>query len=117
MLFYQLLPTKLLYFFPAFAITSYIFHKTCRALTLETLASHAFVANLHKCSFRKNRAAHLGHLILGQGVAVNPSKIKCIPLFSSSTYARPHKLLSEICQGLWEGGETLDRINQEEQFS
>jgi len=45
---------------------------------METLASHAFVANLCKCSFRKNRVEYLGNLILGQGIEVDPSKIKCI---------------------------------------
>lgn len=46
------------------------------ATVFETLKLHQLYANKRKCEFGKNEVAYLGHLISGQGVAVDPSKIQ-----------------------------------------
>ncbi|CAJ2651205.1 unnamed protein product [Trifolium pratense] len=42
---------------------------------LELLAAHSLVANRKKCNFAQNSVEYLGHLITGEGVAVDPNKV------------------------------------------
>ncbi|GAU44212.1 hypothetical protein TSUD_370750 [Trifolium subterraneum] len=42
---------------------------------LKILQSHGLVANKKKCQFGQNSVEYLGHLITGDGVAVDPSKV------------------------------------------
>ncbi|MCH82782.1 transposon Tf2-1 polyprotein [Trifolium medium] len=45
---------------------------------LSVLLKHCFVANQNKCKFGCKQVDYLGHIISGEGVAVDPEKIKCI---------------------------------------
>lgn len=45
---------------------------------LNVLEKHSFVANRAKCKFGCLQVEYLGHIISGQGVAVDPEKIRCI---------------------------------------
>ena len=47
-------------------------------LVLSVLESHCFVANEAKCKFGCKQVDYLGHVISGDGVAVDPDKIKCV---------------------------------------
>lgn len=47
-------------------------------LVLETLANHQFVVKASKCEFAKTQLEYLGHLILAEGVATEPSKIATV---------------------------------------
>jgi hypothetical protein len=42
------------------------------------LMTNSFVANATKCKFGSQQIDYLGHIISGEGVAVDPSKIQCI---------------------------------------
>ncbi|XP_027166082.1 uncharacterized protein LOC113766055 [Coffea eugenioides] len=45
---------------------------------LETLRSHTFFAKLTKCSFGQNQIEYLGHVVTGEGVSADPSKVECM---------------------------------------
>ncbi|PNX92555.1 retrotransposon-related protein, partial [Trifolium pratense] len=47
-------------------------------VVLAVLKSHCFVANQNKCKFGCTQVDYLGHVISGEGVAVDPDKIKCV---------------------------------------
>ncbi|KAM6589963.1 hypothetical protein CsatA_012568 [Cannabis sativa] len=47
-------------------------------LVLQTLLQHQFFANRKKCSFGQRRIEYLGHVVSGQGVAVDDTKIKAM---------------------------------------
>jgi hypothetical protein len=47
-------------------------------LVLEVLCTHNFVANQSKCKFGCAAIDYLGHIISGEGVAVDPEKVRCI---------------------------------------
>ncbi|XP_057438197.1 transposon Tf2-1 polyprotein isoform X1 [Lotus japonicus] len=47
-------------------------------LVLSVLLSNCFVANQSKCRFGCRQVDYLGHLISGDGVAVDPDKVQCI---------------------------------------
>lgn len=51
-------------------------HKGHLRQVLHTLKENQLVANQKKCSFGKKQLGYLGHIISGQGVAADPSKIK-----------------------------------------
>ncbi|KAF5775135.1 putative nucleotidyltransferase, Ribonuclease H [Helianthus annuus] len=55
--------------------TSHLAHLTT---TLQLLLDNQLVAKMSKCVFGQNQIAYLGHIITGQGVAVDPSKIEAI---------------------------------------
>lgn len=47
-------------------------------LVLRTLREHELYANLKKCEFGKERVAYLGHVVSGEGVAVDLEKIQAM---------------------------------------
>ncbi|GAU40665.1 hypothetical protein TSUD_83440 [Trifolium subterraneum] len=53
-------------------------HEEHLSQVLSVLLEHCFVANQKKCRFECKQIDYLGHIILGEGVAVDPEKIKCI---------------------------------------
>ena len=53
-------------------------HLTHLKQVLTVLMKHCFVANRSKCKFGRLQVDYLGHIISGEGVSVDPEKIKCI---------------------------------------
>lgn len=53
-------------------------HQQHLKLVLSSLAAHCFVANQSKCKFGCTQIDYLGHIISGEGVAVDPEKVRCI---------------------------------------
>ena len=47
-------------------------------IVLETLREHQLYAKLSKCQFWLDRVAFLGHIILAEGISVDPQKIEAI---------------------------------------
>ena len=52
-------------------------HKHLRQV-LAVLFEHCFVANQAKCKFGCKQIDYLGHIISGEGVAIDPEKVRCI---------------------------------------
>lgn len=57
-------------------------------LVLEILREHELYANLNKCIFAKKRVEYLSCIISGQGVEVDPKKIRAIKELLVPTNAR-----------------------------
>ncbi|KAL5550230.1 hypothetical protein UlMin_000406 [Ulmus minor] len=53
-------------------------HQQHMALVLGILQANSLYANQKKCEFGRTQVAYLGHIIFGQGVAANPSKIQAM---------------------------------------
>ncbi|XP_026457490.1 uncharacterized protein LOC113358147 [Papaver somniferum] len=53
-------------------------HQEHLQLTLETLQKNQLYAKLSKCSFGQDRLEYLGHIISGEGVAADPTKVDCM---------------------------------------
>ncbi|KAF8089995.1 hypothetical protein N665_0492s0007 [Sinapis alba] len=53
-------------------------HEWHLRVVLERLREHKFYERLSKCSFWKKSIGFLGHIVSGQGVSVDPDKIKAI---------------------------------------
>lgn len=51
-------------------------HKRHVRTMLEVLRKNQLYAKMSKCIFAVPQVDYLGHIILGQGVATNPSKVK-----------------------------------------
>ncbi|XP_026396497.1 uncharacterized protein LOC113291119, partial [Papaver somniferum] len=47
-------------------------------ITLQTLQQHQLFAKLSKCTFGQNQVEYLGHIITGDGVTADPTKIACM---------------------------------------
>ncbi|KAA0042199.1 Transposon Tf2-6 polyprotein [Cucumis melo var. makuwa] len=63
---------------------------------LSILREHELYANMKNCSFAQQKVEYLGHIISGEGVEVDPEKIKSI--------AKVTELLQRHCQLLKKGG-------------
>lgn len=48
-------------------------------LVFQVLNQHHFMLKRSKCVFAQHELEHLGHVILGQGVVTEPSKIEVVP--------------------------------------
>ena len=53
-------------------------HETHLAEVLRTLREHAFYAKFNKCEFWLNRVVFLGHIVSGEGISVDPTKIEAV---------------------------------------
>ena len=53
-------------------------HQMHLRVVLSVLVEYCFVANQAKCRFGCAQIDYLGHVISGEGVAVDPEKVKCI---------------------------------------
>ena len=53
-------------------------HEEQLRLTLQLLRDHQLYAKLSKCDFYKDRIHYLGHIILDEGISVDPEKIEAI---------------------------------------
>ena len=47
-------------------------------ITLQTLREHELYAKLSKCEFWLEKVAFLGHVVSGEGISVDPSKIEAV---------------------------------------
>ena len=47
-------------------------------LTLQVLREHQLYAKLSKCDFYRDRIQYLGHIILEEGISLDPEKIESI---------------------------------------
>jgi hypothetical protein len=47
-------------------------------LVLQCLREHKLYGKLSKCSFYQSRIHYLGHVISGEGIAVDPAKVEAI---------------------------------------
>jgi predicted aspartyl protease len=78
--FRPILRKHVLVFFDDILIYSKDWHSHLQHLkeVLELLSKHCLVANQKKCSFAQQMVEYLGHLITGDGVAVDPSKVESV---------------------------------------
>ena len=53
-------------------------HEEHLRLTLKLLREHQLYAKLSKCDFYRDRIEYLGHIILEEGISVDPEKIEAI---------------------------------------
>ena len=47
-------------------------------MVLQLLREHKMYAKMRKCDFYRDRIHYLGHIILEQGISVDPDKIEAI---------------------------------------
>ena len=53
-------------------------HEEHLRLTLQLLREHQLYANLSKCGFYRDRIYYLGHIILEEGISMDPENIEAI---------------------------------------
>jgi hypothetical protein len=66
-------------------------HDEHLCLVLQCLREHKFYGKLSKCSFYQSRIHYLGHVISGEGITVDPTKVKAImewPVLTNVTEVR-----------------------------
>jgi Reverse transcriptase (RNA-dependent DNA polymerase) len=68
---------------------SYEEHSEHLRVVLQRLRDHKLYAKLSKCEFGLDRVSFLGHVISGEGVAVDPEKVRAVmecvrPFFARS---------------------------------
>jgi hypothetical protein len=63
-------------------------------LVLQCLREHKLYGKLSKCSFYQSRIHYLGHVISGEGIAVDPAKVEAIMEW-------PAPRMSQKCVVLW----------------
>ena len=73
-------------------------HKEHLRLVLEKLREHQLYAKFSKCEFWLKEVAFLGHVISGEGIAVDPTKVQSITEWLAPT------LVGEILSFLGLGG-------------
>ena len=60
-------------------------HKEHLRLVLEKLREHQLYAKFSKCEFWLDEVAFLGHVVSGNGVAVDPSKVAAVTEWETPT--------------------------------
>jgi hypothetical protein len=58
-------------------------HEKLRRLIIEKLREHKLYAKFSKCEFWLNKVGFLGHIVLAEGVAVDPSKVESVTKWES----------------------------------
>lgn len=53
-------------------------HEDHLRIVLSCLRKHQLYGKLSKCSFFQEKIHYLGHIILGEGISVDPEKVKAI---------------------------------------
>jgi hypothetical protein len=53
-------------------------HEEHLRLVLQTLREHQLYAKFSKCEFYQKKVQYLGHVISGEGISVDPEKVKAI---------------------------------------
>ena len=51
-------------------------HEEHFRLTLQVLREHQLYAKLSKCDFYRDKIQYLGHIILDEGISVDPEKLR-----------------------------------------
>lgn len=54
-------------------------------MVFEKLKLHQLKLKMSKCSFGVSQVEYLGHVVLKEGIVVDPNKIKCISQWTKST--------------------------------
>ena len=81
-------------------------HEEHLRLTLQVLREHQLYAKLSKCDFYRDRIQYLGHIILEEGISVDPEKIEGImnwPTPRNVTNVRPFMGLAGYYRRFIEG--------------
>ena len=60
-------------------------HEVHLRLVLEKLREHQLYAKFSKCEFWLDEVAFLGHVVTGNGVAIDPSKVVAVTEWETST--------------------------------
>ena len=60
-------------------------HKEHLCLVLEKLREHQLYAKFSKCEFWLNEVGFLGHVISGEGIVVDPTKVQSVTEWLAST--------------------------------
>jgi hypothetical protein len=91
-------------------------------LVLQCLREHKLYGKLSKCSFYQSRIHYLGHVISGEGIAVDPAKVEAImewPAPTNVTEVRSFmglaRILSTVCRGFFEDSKSDHGIAEEKQ--
>ncbi|TYJ97524.1 transposon Tf2-1 polyprotein isoform X1 [Cucumis melo var. makuwa] len=99
----------------------YVFHRGMEEhiyhleLVFEVLREHKLYANKKKCSFAFQRVEYLGHIVSGQGVEVDPEKIKSIKQWPNyGSIAAPLTQLLKLGAFRWteDSQTTFDRLKE-----
>jgi hypothetical protein len=53
-------------------------HEEHLRMVLKTLREHQLYAKFSKCEFYQDKVQYLGHVISGEGISVDPEKVKSI---------------------------------------
>ena len=53
-------------------------HEQHQRAVLRTLREHRLFAKFNKCEFWLERVQFLGHVIMGEGIQVDPAKVKAV---------------------------------------
>lgn len=87
------------------SMTSHVIHLR---KVLETLRAEQLYAKLSKCSFGQPRVDYLGHIITGEGVSTDPSKIGAMSNLHIPKLVKALRgfmgltgILQKICRVIW----------------
>jgi hypothetical protein len=60
-------------------------HEKHLRMVLQMLREHQLYGKTSKCSFYQNQIHYLGHIVLEDGIAMDPEKIEAIKIWSAPT--------------------------------
>jgi hypothetical protein len=91
-------------------------HEEHLLVVLSCLRENKLYGKLSKCSFFQKEIHYLGHIISGEGISVDPEKVKAYGVASAKKCPSGEKLhgasrlLSEICGGILQNSETYHHL-------